>query len=100
MIIAVANQKGGVGKTTTVVHLTYYFAKRGDRVLVVDLDTQGHIALSYDQQRGDALRDVLLQRGSINDVRIEARPNLWIVPNSKSSEEFTRESNSIPLWGP
>ncbi|MHB1481289.1 MAG: ParA family protein [Bellilinea sp.] len=68
----------------TVVHLAYYFAQRRDRVLVVDLDTQGHIALSYDQLRGDALRDILLQRRSISDVRIKARPNLWIVPNSKS----------------
>jgi len=59
-IIAVANQKGGVGKTTTVTNLAYYFANRGERVLVADLDTQGHIALSYNTERGDALRNVLL----------------------------------------
>jgi len=59
-IIAVANQKGGVGKTTTVPNLASYFANRGERVLVIDLDTQGHIALSYNNERGDALRNVLL----------------------------------------
>jgi chromosome partitioning protein len=78
-----------VGKTTTVIHLAHYFAQRGDKVLVVDLDTQGHVALSYDEQPGDALRDVLLQRRSIEQAKVEARPNLWIIPNSKSSEELT-----------
>lgn len=56
--------------------------------MVIDLDTQGHVALSYNNERGDELRDLLLRHKTIEDVRIEARPNLWIVPNSKSSEEL------------
>ena len=47
MIYAVANQKGGVGKTTTVNALSAAFAERGARVLVIDLDPQAGLTVSY-----------------------------------------------------
>ena len=43
-VIAIANQKGGVAKTTSAIHLASYYASQGARVLVIDLDAQGHAA--------------------------------------------------------
>jgi chromosome partitioning protein len=84
MIIAIANQKGGVGKTTTAVSLAYGLAAEGKRVLLVDSDPQGNAtsSLGIDRTELDAsLYNVLVEDLQVSDVTLETgRPNLWVVP--------------------
>ena len=70
-VIAVANQKGGVAKTTTVQSLGVAMAQDGRRVLVVDLDPQACLTFSFgfDPDALDAsLHDVLVRRARLEDV--------------------------------
>src|SRR5208283_5351028 len=71
-VLAVANQKGGVAKTTTVVSLGVALAEQGKRVLVVDLDPQACLtySLGFDPDRQDgSLHDVFVRGAKMADVR-------------------------------
>ena len=85
--IALLNQKGGVGKTTTTANLAAAIARAGRRVLLIDLDPQAHLTLHFGVEVStpegnrptvyDLLLDDMIR---IEDVAVEARPNLLLIP--------------------
>ena len=84
--IIVANQKGGVGKTTTIVNLASYIAEAGRTTLVVDLDSQGNSCSGlgiHSARNQTSLYEVLLGLESIDEIVTPTKiPNLSIVPSN------------------
>ena len=83
-IIAVANQKGGVGKTTTAINLSSCLAEKGKKVLAVDMDPQGNMTsgLGVDKNSVEnTIYDLIIGESSIDEVlRKDIMKNLDIIP--------------------
>ena len=101
-IIAITNQKGGVGKTTTALSLIGALRLRGCRVLGVDLDPQGSLGFSagLDIENTDTIYDVLKGQKKIDDVIIETEIGDFLPSNillSTAELEFNMPSREFLL---
>ena len=85
-IIAIANQKGGVGKTTTSINLSACIAAKGKKVLVIDIDPQGNTTSGYGIEKNDlenTIYELILGDCSVEDCILKnVIPNVSILPSN------------------
>ncbi len=99
--LIITNRKGGTGKTATSVNVAAELAARGDKVLLVDLDTQGHCALGLGvkAQKGEPTVHDLFGKGAAlrPAVRETAWENLHLIPADPLFEHGSGSSNELLL---
>ncbi len=101
-IIVVTNRKGGTGKTTTSVNLAAEFAAQGRKVLLIDMDTQGHCAVGVDiapAKDSPTVHSLFLSSGArlADAVYPTVWPNLYFVPANPLFEHGSGDSDPTRL---
>lgn len=111
VVIAVTNQKGGVGKTTSAVNLAYYVARSGKKTLLIDYDPQGNatsgLGVNKQELETGTMSDVMLETKVLQEVILETKhKNLFLAPATpqlanteveiaNQTRKFSRLKNAI-----
>src|SRR5579871_930563 len=78
------NEKGGVAKTTTAIHVAAGLAIKGQRVLVLDADPQGHATISLGQEKGPQFHDLIIRQAGWTESMRKIEPELYEKPGAPS----------------
>ena len=90
-VLALANQKGGVAKTTTTLNLGVAFAEKGHKVLLIDLDPQGNLTMSQ------GLNPDTIEQ-SMFDVLVHRMPIEQVIESARSTSRSPRSTSPAPTW--
>ncbi len=86
--IAIVNQKGGTGKTTTTGNLSAGLALKGRKVLMLDLDVQGNLGIWFNISSGRSLCDVVIDNMPVEACIRKVRDNLYLLPGGSGLVEL------------
>lgn len=89
-IVAIINQKGGVGKTTTTANLCHAIAELGSKVTAIDLDPQGHLAVSLGITAQDigGIDEAMLKKKEVHQQLISVRANLQLITSGSKLKDI------------
>ncbi len=88
--LVVANQRGGVGKTTSAVNLAWYFAQNGRRTLLIDTDSQGSVGVMLNLKPKNYFAHFLVHKFHLDECIVPVRENLDVLCGSKDTVQPNR----------